>query len=166
MCIGAKGLGESNVLLERTSHLISLCLDTPVEWVGDTILNNMNLTTNLNHHLVLPELNMHLNSTTDITATYEPEILAGAMDIVVQRSTVPVIFRIYYSGKVVVLKCVSRAALDDAWESLSPHLVQTQPDQQLFDTAITNELHDESEEELDPQEIWDAFDEMLAELEM
>ena len=162
VCIGAKGFSESKVLVERTGHLISLCLSTQVEWMGDTVLNNMNLTTNLHHRLSLAELSARLNNMADMTTNYEPEIMSGAMDIVVGCLPVHVMFRIYYSGKVVVLKCMSQAALDGAWEHLSPHLAQTQSDQQPLATAIDTA----SEEELDTQRIIDSFDELLAEFEM
>jgi len=162
VCIGAKGFSESNVLMQRTSHLVSLCLSIKVEWLGDTVLNNMNLTTNLHHRLSLLELKARLNSMTDMTTNYEPEIMAGAMDIVVNCLPVPVIFRVYYSGKVVVLKCMSEADLDGTWGHISPHLAQARSDQQLVVGTAT----DTASEELDTQRIIDSFDELLAECEL
>ena len=140
---------------------MSLCLSTQVEWMGDTVLNNMNLTTNLHHRLSLAELNARFSSMSDMTTNYEPEVMAGAMDIVVKCLPVAVMFRIYYSGKVVVLKCMSQATLDGAWGRISAHLAQARSDQQLLLGTATA-----SEEELDTQRIIDSFDELLAECEL
>ena len=158
VCIGANCLSASNVLMERTGNIISVCLGIHVEWIAETVTSNMNLKTSLHRRLPLDQLNSQLNSLSGVTASYEPEIINGAMDVVVQCVPVRVVLRFYFSGKVVVLKCVSQHALSSAWERLSPHLPHPKVESTLPDADAAFEMDDAT------QMLLDNFEEMVDEL--
>ena len=122
VCIGARGVEVSKMLIERTGHLVTTHLALPIDWAGDTTICNINMRATLGKMIDLDTAARTLRGH-DVKPNYEPELMSAAMDVeVLCEAAKSVLFRLYHTGKVVVLKCTSESSLRSSWAKINKSL--------------------------------------------